>query len=138
MKISNKTLYKYEILQVKYLPILISIIYLLNTLFSYYDYDICEFSIMAGISVLVLIKMYWSSYVYKLCSHHRMFLHYISIHTILDYLDYKLENGIPVSSRENLLIDVVLFGIFLILYIILKRRYDFSVKNHSKVSQRYC
>lgn len=131
MYIPKRLLHKGEILQVKYLPIIISVIYLANTIFSFYNHDIYEFSIVAGMSVFFLIKLYWSSYTFELCSHHRMFLHYITLHTILDYLDYKLENGLPVSSRENLLIDVILFGIFLILYIVFKRRYDFSRKHNS-------
>jgi hypothetical protein len=133
MFISNKTLYKGEIISAKYLPIIISLIYISNTLLSYYYVDVCELSMLGGVSVLILARLYWNSYTYKLCEHHRMFLHYIGIHNLLDYIDYYLD-GLPISDKGNVLLDIVLFGIFMILYIIFKRKYDFSKKYSSKVS----
>jgi hypothetical protein len=42
--------------------------------------------------------------------------------------------GVLINDRGLFLLHLVLFGMFIILYIICKRRYDFSVKNSSKVS----
>ena len=130
MIFSNKVLYKGEILFTKYIPIIISLLYLGNTLSSYYYKEISEFSFLGGTSFIIVCRMYWSSYTFKLCEHHRAFLHFILINNILDYIDY-LVDGLPVSSKGNLLLQIVLFGIFLFLYIILKRKYDFSHKNSS-------
>lgn len=124
MHIPNKLLYKVAIFKTKHLPIILALLYLSNTVCSYFYYEICEFSILGAVSFIPLISMYWDSYTYKLCSHHRMFLHYIAIQNILNYIDYKM-GGLPVSDRGNLLLDVILFGVFMILYIILKRRYDY-------------
>lgn len=126
----NRTIYKIELVCAKYLPTIIAIIYLLNTLCSYYHYEVCEFSILGGVSALILIRLYINSYAYKLCEHHRMFLHYIALHIVLNTIDYYMD-GLPITSKQNLLLDIVLFGIFLFLYIILKRKYDFSHKNSS-------
>lgn len=131
--VSNKILYKGEIFKTKYLPILLALLYLGNTTCSYFYYEICEFSIFGAVSFIILLGLYWDSYTYKLCSHHRMFLHYITIQNILNYIDYKID-GLPVSDRGNLLLDIILFGIFIILYIIFKRKYDFSRKHSSIVS----
>lgn len=98
LQISNRVLYKVAIFKTKYLPIIISFIYLLNTICSYFYYEIYEFSIIGAVSFGILISMYWDSYTYKLCSHHRMFLHYIAIQNILNYIDFKL-GGLPISDR---------------------------------------
>lgn len=133
----NKTLYQIELYLSKYLPIVIALIYLCNTLGSYYYKEICECSFLGGVSILILIRLYINSYAYKLCEHHRIFLHYITIHNLLDYIDYYMD-GIPITSKENLLLEIVLFGCALFLYILFKRYYDFSVKNGSKIPKRYC
>lgn len=137
MNISNKTLYKLEIRSTKYLPIIIAILYILNSTLSYYQYDIEELSMIGGMSLLPLAKQYLSSFTYKLCIHHRVFIYYIFLHNIISAIDMYTD-GILVDDRGLFVMHIVLFGIFTILYIILKRRYDFSVKNSGKVSQRYC
>ena len=136
MNISNKTLYKSEIRSTKYLPIIIAILYILNSTLSYYQYDIEELSMIGGMSLLPLAKLYLSSFTYKLCIHHRVFIYYIFLHNIISAIDMYTD-GILVDDRGLFVMHIVLFGIFTILYIILKRRYDFSVKNSGKVSQGY-
>lgn len=137
MNISSKTLYKLEIRSTKYLPIIIAILYILNSTLSYYQYDIEELSMIGGMSLLPLAKLYLSSFTYKLCIHHRVFIYYIFLHNIISAIDMYTD-GILVDDRGLFVMHIVLFGIFTILYIILKRNYDFSVKNSGKVSQRYC
>ena len=124
---TNKILYKGEIFSTKYLPILLALLYVSNTVLAYLGFGMCELSILGSVSMIILAKLYWDSYTYKLCAHHRMFLHYILIQNIINYIDYKI-GGIPISSRDNLLLDIILFGITLIIYIILKRRYDYYRK----------
>lgn len=136
MNISNKTLYKLEIRSTKYLPIIIAILYILNSTLSYYQYDIEELSMIGGMSLLPLAKLYLSSFTYKLCIHHRVFIYYIFLHNIISTIDMYTD-GILVDDRGLFVMHIVLFGISTILYIILKRSYDFSVKNSGKVSQRY-
>lgn len=130
MLLSNKTLYQLEIKSTKVLPIVIAVIYIINTLWAYYFYDERLFSVIGGMSLLPLSKLYLSSFTYKLCFHHRIFIYYIFLCNILYTVDYYMD-GIPISDRDYLLLNVVLFGIFLILYIIFKRIYDFNCKNNS-------
>ena len=132
MNISNKTLYKLEIRSTKYLPIIIAILYILNSTLSYYQYDIEELSMIGGMSLLPLAKLYLSSFTYKLCIHHRVFIYYIFLHNIISAIDMYTD-GILVDDRGLFVMHIVLFGIFTILYIICKRRYDFSRKYGSKI-----
>ncbi len=92
----NRVMYKIELLCVKYIPIIIATIVLLNTTLSYFDIYIEELDYIAGTSFLTLIPMYISSYTYKFCEYHRMFIHYILIHKIIAIVDLYI--GIPVSD----------------------------------------
>lgn len=85
MIFSNKVLYKGEILFTKYIPIIISLLYLGNTLSSYYYKEIPEFSFLGGTSFIIVCRMYWSSYTFKLCEHHRAFLHFILVNNIKNH-----------------------------------------------------
>lgn len=136
MKISNKLLYKLEINSTKYIPIIIATLYIINTTLSYKGYDVEELAMIGGLSLMPLAKLYLDSFTFKLCFHHRVFIYYIFLHNIISDIDYYT-NYYLINNRELFLIQVILFGIFLILYIIFKRKYDFSIKDRSKVSQRY-
>ena len=118
----SKDLYKIELYLIKVIPIIISGIYVLNTALSYFDIDVPLLSYLGGISILPLIFLYISSYVFRFCSYHRMFLHYISLNWILDVIDYYW--GIPVSDKDLFLLYMIITGIFLfiILYLHQKKR----------------
>lgn len=74
----NKSIYKLLILMLKYIPMLISLVYVLNTALSYFYIDIPVLSNLAGMSILPWIFMYLSATVFRFCLYHKMFLHYIS------------------------------------------------------------
>ncbi len=131
MSISNKTLYLLEIRSTKLLPIVIALLYMANTTFSYFYYDIEELAMLGGMALLPLAKLLLDSFTYKLCTHHRIFIYYIFMHNTISTIDYYT-NGELITDRGLYLVYLVLFGISTILYIILKRRYDFSRKYNSK------
>ena len=131
MSISNKTLYLLEIRSTKLLPIVIALLYMANTTFSYFYYDIEELAMLGGMALLPLAKLLLDSFTYKLCTHHRIFIYYIFLHNTISTIDYYT-NGELITDRDLYLVYLVLFGISTILYIILKRRYDFSRKHNSK------
>lgn len=54
----NKSMYKLLILMLKYIPMLISLVYVLNTALSYFYIDIPVLSNLAGMSILPWIFMY--------------------------------------------------------------------------------
>ena len=75
----NKSMYKLLILMLKYIPMLISLVYVLNTALSYFYIDIPVLSNLAGMSILPWIFMYLSATVFRFCLYHKMFLHYILV-----------------------------------------------------------
>lgn len=117
----SKTLYKIEIGLLKIIPMVLAGIYLSNTILSYFlDIDLIILSYIGGISLLPLIFLYLSSYVFRFCIYHRVFLHYISINEIILILDTHI--GLPVSDLEYFCLQMSIFGLslFLFLYLYVK------------------
>ena len=117
----SKTLYKIEIGLLKIIPMILAGIYLSNTILSYFlDIDLIILSYIGGISLLPLIFLYLSSYVFRFCIYHRVFLHYISINEIILILDTHI--GLPVSDLEYFCLQMSIFGLslFLFLYLYVK------------------
>lgn len=129
-------MYKLELLCVKYIPILIAVIVLANAILSYFDIYIEEINYVAGTSFLTLIPMYISSYAYKFCEYHRMFIHYILSHKLLVTVDMYI--GIPISDFNMLMVYLVLAGIFAlaILYLHQKCKNDRNDKEISAKASR--
>lgn len=119
-KLRSKYLYKIELYLIKTIPVIIAATYLLNTVLSYYDIDVPLLSYISGMSILPLLFLYVSSYVFRFCGYHRMFLHYISANWLLDIIDYYW--GIPVTNRELFIIYIVITGIFLFLILYMHQR----------------
>jgi hypothetical protein len=115
-------LHKVLILLIKVIPMVLALLAVLNTVLSYFYIDLPILSYIGGVSVLSLAFFYISSYVFKFCEYHRMFLHYITFNWILNIIDYYW--GIPVSDKGLFLIYISIAGIFLfiILHLYLKSR----------------
>jgi uncharacterized integral membrane protein len=107
----SKTLYKIELYLLKVIPITLALIHLLNTILSYFNIDLILFSYLGGVSLLPLIFLYISSYVFKFCEYHRMFLHYIVVNNSITLYDYYI--GIPIKDLSLLILHLILAGIFL-------------------------
>ena len=117
----SKTLYKVEIGLLKIIPMVLAGIYLSNTILSYFlDIDLIILSYIGGISLLPLIFLYLSSYVFRFCIYHRVFLHYITINELILILDTHI--GLPISDLEYFCLQMSVFGIslFLFLYLYVK------------------
>ena len=117
----NKRMYKLELLCVKYVPIIIAAIVLLNAILARFDVYVDELNHIAGTSFLTLIPMYISSIVYKFCKYHRMFIHYILTHKIVATIDMYI--GIPLEDGMLLLLYLIIAGIFAFLALYLHQKY---------------
>ena len=117
VKSRNKTLYKIELYSAKIVPMIIAAICLANTILSYFYIDLEIFSYLCGVSFIVLVRFYITSYAYKFCEYHRMFLHYIVIANLINIYDTYI--GLPVSNREFLILQVAfaIICLFIILYL---------------------
>ena len=116
----NKALYKLQLYTLKVIPMVMAFIFWLNTLLSYLDIDIELFTYIGGISFVTITYLYISSYAFRFCSYHRMFLHYILIIQLLEV--YDLYVGIPVSELFNFILYQIISGValFIILYLYVK------------------
>ena len=126
----NKSLYKIELYLLKVMPMLLAAIYLINTVLSYYDIVLPALSYIGGLSFIPLLFMYISSYVFRFCSYHRMFLHYIVINDLINLIDYYYT--LPISDWELLILHMSVAGIslFITLYLYVKSRSK-NVKKYS-------
>ena len=80
----------------KYIPMIISLFYLINTITAFIGIDIPILSTISGMSLLTWIFMYIATIVFNFCSYHRMFLYYILIVDIINIIDYYI--NIPISD----------------------------------------
>lgn len=117
----NKRMYKLELIYVKYVPILIALITLIDVILYYFDIDFELINYIAGTSFLTMIPMYISSYVYKFCEYHRMFLHYIVVNKVVMMIDLYI--GIPLGDFMLLVLYLIIAGIFAFLALYLHQKY---------------
>ena len=111
-------LYKLEILFLKIIPMVLAGCFLANTILSYFGIETEVLSYIAGIGILPLLFIYLSSFVFKFCVYHRMFIYYILVNNVLCFIDDKW--GIPISNIEFVLLHIILAGISLFLILFLK------------------
>ena len=117
----NKRMYKLELICVKYIPILIALITLIDVILYYFDINFELINYVADTSFLTMIPMYISSYVYKFCKYHRMFLHYIVVNKVVMMIDLYI--GIPLGDFMLLVLYLIVAGIFAFLALYLHQKY---------------
>lgn len=127
--LKSKSLYKLLILLLKYIPMLISICYLLNTLAAIFGFDCQVLSHISGMSLLSWVFLYLASVVFRFCNYHKMFLWYILVDDLINITDYYL--NIPIEDFEIISLHCVIAGIFLfiILYLYVKTNKKISVRD---------
>lgn len=118
----DKLLYKITVIVLKILPMLLAFITLLNSILSYFNIDLVILSYIGGVSLIPILFIYITSYTFKFCEYHRMFLHYIVVTWIINIIDLYI--GIPINDLEYPCLQMIVAGIslFLILYFYLKRK----------------
>lgn len=122
--LKSKTLYKIWLCLLKVMPIITALAYLIHTIFSYFGITVLLLSSLAKMSLIPLIFMYVSSYVFRFCAYHKMFLHYIAINDIVKICSYYAE--INIYSNKMFIIHMIIAGtsLFLGLYL--------YVRNHKE------
>ena len=110
-RLRNKRLYKIELYLIKIIPMIIALIYLSNTILSYFNIDIPLLSYLGGVSVLELLFLYISSIVFRFCIYHRLFIHYIIINWLINIYDYYI--GIALNDKNMFLVYMIIAGVFI-------------------------
>ena len=120
--IKSKMLYKIELLLLKIIPMLMALCSVSNSVLSYLNIEVVILNYIGGVSILPLIFLYLSSYVFKFCGYHRMFLHYLLITDVINVYDYHI--GFPLGDLEYLCLHMIVTAIslFMILYLYMKRK----------------
>ena len=80
----SKLLYKIELRLLKIIPMILAFTALLNSILSYFNIDLYILSYIGGISIFTMVFLYLSSYVFKFCEYHRIFLHYVVVTWIIN------------------------------------------------------
>lgn len=113
----SKLLYKIELHLLKIIPMILAFTALLNSILSYFNIDLYILSYIGGISIFTMVFLYLSSYVFKFCEYHRMFLHYVVVTWIINTIDYYI--GIPINDLEYLCLQLIIAGISLFIILLL-------------------
>ena len=113
----SKLLYKIELRLLKIIPMILAFTALLNSILSYFNIDLYILSYIGGISIFTMVFLYLSSYVFKFCEYHRMFLHYVVVTWIINTIDYYI--GIPINDLEYLCLQMIIAGISLFIILLL-------------------
>ena len=114
----NKRLYRIELYILKVIPMVLAGLYALNTILSYFGIDWQIFSILGGISLFPLAFLYISSYTFRFCKYHRMFLHYVVLNDVICWIDYKF--AIPIDNWEYLMIHIIVMFVCISLVVYFK------------------
>lgn len=115
------------------MPMLLALVNFINIVLSFNSIDIPLLSYIGGISFIPLVFLYISSYVFKFCEYHRIFLHYVVICNLINIYDYYI--GIPITNKSLLILHLIIAGICLIiiLYLYVKT----NKKTTIETSRRY-
>ena len=110
----------------KYLPYVISLLYMVNTLLYLCGIDLMIFSILGGMSVLPMIYFISVSFTFGYCLYHRLPLYYVVLNDTINWIEYTI--GIPIPDVMFISISLILIFITIItstiLYLKEKRRRD--------------
>lgn len=105
--LKSKRLYKAFLLLLKFLPLLLALVSVLNTVLSFFTIDLVILSYIGSVSLLPLIFMYLAAFVFRFCLYHRIFLDYTVVSTLIAVYDYYI--GVPVTDAGIMTLQLVLF-----------------------------
>ena len=94
--------------------------YFMNIVLSYFCIEAPILSLIAGVSIIPMIYLLYSSFVFRYCVYHRIPLYYIIVSDAIAY--YDIYFGIPVDYIILFKINCTIAGltVFLTLYYKLK------------------
>ena len=97
----------------KYLPYVISLLYMVNTLLYFYGIDVQILSILAGMSILPVLYFISVSFTFKYCLYHRLPLYYVILNDVISWMEYTI--GLPISDINYLILTLTLIFLTIII-----------------------
>lgn len=132
----DKYLYKIELYVLKIIPMLLALCSFLNTTLFYFGINLPILTYIGGVSFLTLGFLYLSSYVFKFCGYHRMFLHYILVVNVISYID--MEFNIPISNFNLLIVYAIIAFISMIIILIKFKNEKYNSKMGKQDTKGNC
>ena len=120
LRLRSKNLYKVTLVLLKVIPMLLAFCYVLNTILYILGIDSYILSHIAGMSLLPMIFLYLTSYVFQFCKYHRMFLHYVVLNDTINILDVYF--GENISDWTYISIHLILLFVCLVIILYLYKR----------------
>lgn len=115
-RLRSKFLYKIELIGIKYIPIIIALLYFIDTILDALEVEIDALSHLFGLSFLPWCFLLLSSFVFKFCLYHRLSLYYIAINHIISLIDYYI--GIPIGLQGWIVGHILMLFMFIVLMIV--------------------
>lgn len=135
--LKSKTLYKITLLTLKMLPMIMSFSYLIMFVLANTIEDWVIIPHILGTVIAPLAFVYLTSYVFKFCAFHRMFIHYYAFVELLNVTDYYVR--IPISDEAITLLHdsvTIIFLISVVITYIIKYKKDKCLKLKCDVKDR--
>jgi hypothetical protein len=135
--LKSKTLYKITLLTLKMLPMIMSFSYLIMFVLANTVEDWVIIPHILGTVIAPLAFVYLTSYVFRFCAFHRMFIHYYAFVELLNVTDYYVR--IPISDEAITLLHdsvTIIFLISVVITYIIKYKKDKCLKLKCDVKDR--
>lgn len=97
----------------KILPMLMAVMYLANTVLSYFYIESREISYFSSLGIIPWAFIMAASYRLRFCEYHRMFLWYILFNNLICWIDERYT--LPIDNWSYFLIHISIAGVFLFL-----------------------
>ena len=112
---SNLSNYKHKLFIgfLKILPMIMAGLFLINTVLSYFNIENRIFSYLSSIGLIPWLFILISSYIFKFCEYHRMFLWYILANNLICWADEEFK--LPVNNWDYFILHMIVAGVFLFL-----------------------
>ena len=118
----NKNLYKLTIITLKFLPIVMASAFMISNIIHITIIQIiCH---IIGINVAQFLFIYLTSYAFKFCNYHRIFIHYLVLIETINVIDWYI--GIPVSDKAMQITHIVISVVFIVIAV--KMYYNKNIK----------
>ena len=114
--LKSKELYKLTLYVIKILPMVMSFSYLTMFVLANTKEDLVIIPHILGTVIAPLVFLYLTSYVFKFCAFHRMFIHYYAFIELLNVTDYYIR--IPISDEAITTLHDSVTIVFLVMVVI--------------------
>lgn len=122
--LKSKNLYKLMLVVLKGLPMIMALGFVISNTIPRINPVLNMIVHICGLLIPQFAFMYLSSYIFRFCSYHRIFLHYILAIQAITVTDWYI--GIPISNNEIRYLQYTVSVVFAIIaiYLYIKHRID--------------